>query len=54
MPKSGPGPLTTFQDLANLGWTKQDLYNALNAIRGGTMQGSGDVHLNDDFCKDQG
>lgn len=50
MISSGPGPLTTFEDLANLGWTKQEIFNKLNEMRGGTLD---EVHLNDDFCKKQ-
>jgi hypothetical protein len=53
MASAGPGPLTTFEDLANLGWTKQQIYDVLNKVRDGTMHGTGDLHLNDDFCKKQ-
>ncbi|KAJ7832579.1 hypothetical protein B0H13DRAFT_2370870 [Mycena leptocephala] len=36
---SGPGPRTTWEDLANLGWSRQAVYNALNALRGRTVEG---------------
>ena len=42
-----PGVKTTREDLANLGWVIQDVYNAANAQRSGSMRGLGDVSLND-------
>ncbi|KAJ7857867.1 hypothetical protein B0H13DRAFT_1640791 [Mycena leptocephala] len=35
---SGPGPRTTWEELANLGWSRQAAYNALNALRGRTVE----------------
>ncbi|KAJ7186120.1 cytolysin [Mycena filopes] len=49
---SGPGPLTTWQDLANLGWFRQQAYDRFNARRGGTMQGMQDIALNETFAHD--
>ncbi|KAJ7473069.1 TEER-decreasing protein [Mycena galericulata] len=43
------GPRTKWEDLANLGWYKQQAYDRFNARRGGTMQGLGDIALNDWF-----
>jgi len=51
---SGSGPETTFQDLASLGWPKQQIFDVLNDIRGGTMSSVDDLHLNDDFTKKWG
>lgn len=48
------GPKTTWEDLSNLGWFKQQVYNKLNAQRGGTMQGLGDMALNEGFATDYG
>jgi len=44
------GPRTTWEDLTNLGWHKQQVYNTLNAQRGNTMQGFGDIALNETFA----
>jgi len=38
---------TSREDLANLGWPIQQVYNAANQQRGGTMEGLGDLSLND-------
>ncbi|KAK7012327.1 hypothetical protein R3P38DRAFT_3210322 [Favolaschia claudopus] len=38
---------TTWQDLSALGWPIQQVYEAANAQRGGTMDGIGDLSLND-------
>ncbi|KAI0748668.1 hypothetical protein C8Q80DRAFT_1121036 [Daedaleopsis nitida] len=40
-------PQTTWVDLANLGWPKQQVYNALDPKRGNSMQGLGDMALNE-------
>ena len=45
-----PGPKTTWEDLANLGWLKQQVYDELNARRGYTMHGFGDLALNESFA----
>ncbi|KAJ7671887.1 cytolysin [Mycena rosella] len=49
---SGPGPRTSWEDLANLGWFRQQAYDRFNARRGGTMQGMGDIALNETFAHD--
>ncbi|KAJ7456011.1 TEER-decreasing protein [Mycena galericulata] len=49
---SGPGPRTNWEDLANLGWFRQQAYDRFNARRGGTMQGLGDMALNEGFAHD--
>ncbi|KAJ7473031.1 TEER-decreasing protein [Mycena galericulata] len=46
------GPRTSWEDLANLGWYKQQAYDRFNARRGGTMQGLGDIALNESFAHD--
>ncbi|KAK0211361.1 cytolysin [Desarmillaria ectypa] len=46
------GPRTSWEDLSNLGWYKQQVYNTLNAQRGNTMQGLGDMALNEGFALD--
>ncbi|KAJ7754151.1 TEER-decreasing protein [Mycena maculata] len=51
---SGPGPKTTWEDLANLGWYKQQAYDRFNSWRGGTMEGLGDMALNEGFANDYG
>ena len=48
------GPKTTWEDLSNLGWFKQQVYDKLNSVRGGTMQGFGDMALNEGFATDYG
>ncbi|KAK0493363.1 hypothetical protein EDD18DRAFT_1179770 [Armillaria luteobubalina] len=42
-----PGPKTSWEDLAHLGWSQQQVYNTLNPLRYYTMHGLGDLHLND-------
>ncbi|KIM42524.1 hypothetical protein M413DRAFT_408377 [Hebeloma cylindrosporum] len=54
MPSDGPGPETSFQDLANLGWPKQQIFDTLNSVRSGTMSDISDLHLNDGFCQQWG
>ncbi len=49
-----PGPQTTWTDLANLGWYKNNVYNAVNKQRGGSMEGLGDMALNESFANDWG
>lgn len=44
---SGAGPRTTWEDLSTLGWPIQQVYNRANERRGGTMQGLGDIFLNE-------
>ena len=51
-PHSGPGPKTTWEDLSNLGWYKQQVYEKADAARGGTMEGIGDISLNDGIAAD--
>ena len=48
------GPRTKWEDLSNLGWFKQQVYDRLNSVRGGTMQGLGDIALNEGFATDFG
>ena len=48
------GPQTKWEDLSNLGWFKQQVYDKLNSVRGGTMQGFGDMALNEGFATDYG
>ncbi len=51
------GPKTSWDDLANLCWTKQQVYDTLNPLRGYTMHGLDDLHLNDvtfPLCVDGG
>jgi len=48
------GPKTSWEDLSNLGWFKQQVYNKLNSVRGGTMEGFGDMALNEGFATDYG
>ncbi|KAJ7632039.1 hypothetical protein B0H17DRAFT_1217623 [Mycena rosella] len=48
------GPKTTWADLANLGWSKQQAYDRFNAHRGGTMKGLGDIAMNEGFANDWG
>ena len=38
---------TTWEDLSRLGWPIQQVYEKANAWRGGTMNGKGDLSLND-------
>ncbi|KAG7442454.1 cytolysin [Guyanagaster necrorhizus] len=45
------GVKTSWEDLSNLGWHKQQVYNTLNAQRGNTMQGLGDIALNEGFAE---
>jgi len=47
-------PKTTWEDLSNLGWPKQEVYNTLNAQRGNTMEGLGDLAVNDGICETYG
>ncbi|KAJ7849172.1 cytolysin [Mycena leptocephala] len=49
-----PGPRTTWEELASLGWSRQAAYNVLNARRGGTMEGLEDMALNEGFALDFG
>ena len=42
-----PGPKTTADDLARMGFDTMRVWNTLNDARGGTLQ---KVHLNDDFA----
>ncbi|KAF7368569.1 TEER-decreasing protein [Mycena venus] len=51
---SGPGPQTNWEDLSNLGWPRNQAYNAFNARRGGTMEGQQDMALNELFALDWG
>ncbi|KAF8188476.1 TEER-decreasing protein [Mycena galopus ATCC 62051] len=51
---SGPGPETTWQELSNLGWPRQQAYNVFNARRGGTMEGLQDMAMNEGFALDWG
>ena len=44
---NAPGPKTTWEDLANLHWTKGEVYNKVNELRGGTMRGPNDLTLNE-------
>ena len=39
--------LTTWEDLAALGWSKAAIFKRANARREGTMNGEEDLHLND-------
>ncbi|KAI0749451.1 cytolysin [Daedaleopsis nitida] len=48
------GPKTTWTDLSNLGWYKQDVFNALNGQRGGTMRNDGDMELNEGLADKYG
>jgi len=48
------GPKTSWEDLSNLGWYRQQAYDRFNARRGGTMQGLGDMALNESFANDWG
>ncbi|ETW76318.1 putative pore-forming cytolysin [Heterobasidion irregulare TC 32-1] len=41
---------TTFEDLAKLGWYKQQIFGRANAKRGGTMGSADHLHLNDSFA----
>jgi hypothetical protein len=43
---------TTWKDLANLGWPIQQVVNEANKHRGGTMDGKGDIALNERFAAD--
>ncbi|KAJ7690364.1 hypothetical protein B0H17DRAFT_1331428 [Mycena rosella] len=45
---------TSWADLANLGWSKQQAYDRFHARRGGTMEGLGDMAMNEGFAKDWG
>ncbi|KIY46140.1 TEER-decreasing protein [Fistulina hepatica ATCC 64428] len=47
-----PGPKTTWQELSQLGWYKQQVYDRLNSLRGYTMHGFGDMALNESFAND--
>ena len=38
---------TTWEDLSRIGWPIQQVYNRANAARGGSMNGKGDLSLND-------
>ncbi|KAK0227629.1 hypothetical protein IW262DRAFT_1292598 [Armillaria fumosa] len=42
-----PGPKTSWEDLAHLGWSRQQVYDTLNPLRNYTMHGLGDLHLNE-------
>lgn len=42
-----PGPETSWEDLANLGWSKQQVYDTLNPLREYTMHGLDDLLLNE-------
>ncbi len=42
-----PSAKTTWEDLSRLGWPRHDVYNKANAQRGGSMNGDGDLSLND-------
>ncbi|KIY61769.1 cytolysin [Cylindrobasidium torrendii FP15055 ss-10] len=46
------GPKTTWEELASLGWYKQQVYDALQNRRGNTMDGFGDMALNERFAND--
>ena len=41
-----PQVKTSWEDLANLGWPIQQVYEKANAARGGSMEGKGDLSLN--------
>ncbi|EJC99829.1 TEER-decreasing protein [Fomitiporia mediterranea MF3/22] len=41
------GPKTTWEDLSNLGWSIQNIYNKANDTRGHTMKKIEDLYLND-------
>jgi len=47
-------PKTTWAELARLGWLKQQVFEILNAQRGGTMTGGAqnDMALNQGFAED--
>ncbi|KAI0707921.1 Zb protein [Earliella scabrosa] len=45
---------TSWNDLSNLGWSKSRVYDAVNAVRDGTMEGQGDMALNERFADDYG
>ncbi|KAF5345002.1 hypothetical protein D9757_013987 [Collybiopsis confluens] len=45
---------TTWQDLAKLGWPKQRVYDAANRQRNGTMNGLGDILLNEGISLNYG
>ncbi|EJC99843.1 cytolysin [Fomitiporia mediterranea MF3/22] len=45
-------PRTSWEDLSNLGWPIQQVYNRANAERGYTMQGLGDIFLNSGIALD--
>ncbi|KAK0186126.1 hypothetical protein F5146DRAFT_169679 [Armillaria mellea] len=42
-----PGPKTSWEDLAHLGWSQQQVYDTLNPLRDYTMHGLSDLHLNE-------
>ncbi|KAK0227619.1 hypothetical protein IW262DRAFT_1530824 [Armillaria fumosa] len=44
-----PGPKTSWEDLAHLGWSQQQVYDTLNPLHNYTMHGLGNLHLNDDI-----
>ena len=47
-----PATKTTWEDLANIGWSKNDVYLKANAQRGGTMEGVDDLSLNSGAAAD--
>lgn len=47
-----PGPKTTWENLFTLGWPKQQVYDTLNRQRNYTMEGIGDIALNEGFATD--
>jgi hypothetical protein len=53
-PLATMAPKTTWEEMARLGWLKQQVFEKLNAQRGGTMTGGArnDMALNTDFAED--
>ena len=47
---------TSWNDLSNLGWSKSRVFNhdAVNPVRDGTMEGLGDMALNEAWADDYG
>ena len=45
---------TSWNDLSGFGWSKSRVYDAVNAARDGTMEGQGDMALNERFADDYG
>ncbi|KAI0707920.1 Zb protein [Earliella scabrosa] len=45
---------TSWTDLDNLGWSKSRVFNAVNPVRDGTMEGLGDMALNEAWADDYG